>query len=130
MGMPARGPAELVVDQQHYHRIVRDGLLGARLSLDVMTADFKAMLVPAAELGAPVFSRILTAPALTTRPAARAFSSCTAPAPALVIVFPVAVRFPVIASVLAAGVTVIVVSLLSTRGAAIAWLPLTTLIAA
>jgi phosphatidylserine/phosphatidylglycerophosphate/cardiolipin synthase-like enzyme len=43
-----RGEAELVVDGQHYHRIVRDGILAARVSLDVMTADFKAMLVPAA----------------------------------------------------------------------------------
>ena len=39
---------ELVVDQQHYHRIVREGILRAAMSLDVMTADFKAMLVPAA----------------------------------------------------------------------------------
>ena len=45
---PARGEAELVVDQQHYHRIVREGVLRASVSLDVMTADFKAMLVPAA----------------------------------------------------------------------------------
>ena len=44
----ARGDAELVVDSQHYHRIVRDGILSAKVSLDVMTADFKAMLVPAA----------------------------------------------------------------------------------
>src|SRR5215217_4647056 len=45
---PPRGDAELVVDAQHYHRIVRDGILRAAVSLDVMTADFKAMLVPAA----------------------------------------------------------------------------------
>jgi len=43
-----RGEVELVVDQQHYYRIVRDGILRAAMSLDVMTADFKAMLVPAA----------------------------------------------------------------------------------
>ena len=30
----------------HFHRIVREGFLGARTSLDIMTADFKAMLVP------------------------------------------------------------------------------------
>jgi phosphatidylserine/phosphatidylglycerophosphate/cardiolipin synthase-like enzyme len=30
----------------HFHRIVREGILGARTSLDIMTADFKAMLVP------------------------------------------------------------------------------------
>ena len=47
----ARGSGELVVDQQHYQRIVREGILRAGVSLDVMTADFKAMLVPAAGLG-------------------------------------------------------------------------------
>ena len=47
----AKGSGELVIDQQHYHRIVRDGILRATVSLDVMTADFKAMLVPAAGLG-------------------------------------------------------------------------------
>jgi phosphatidylserine/phosphatidylglycerophosphate/cardiolipin synthase-like enzyme len=45
---PPRGEAELVIDAQHYHRIVRDGILKATLSLDIMTADFKAMLIPAA----------------------------------------------------------------------------------
>ena len=48
---PPRGEAELVVDSQHYHRVVRDGILAAKVSLDVMTADFKAMLVPAAGPG-------------------------------------------------------------------------------
>jgi phosphatidylserine/phosphatidylglycerophosphate/cardiolipin synthase-like enzyme len=46
-----RGEAELVVDAQHYHRIVRDGILKATISLDIMTADFKAMLIPAAGNG-------------------------------------------------------------------------------
>ena len=46
-----RGEVELVVDAQHYARIVCDGILRAQVSLDVMTADFKAMLIPAA--GAP-----------------------------------------------------------------------------
>ena len=46
-----RGDAELVVDAQHYHRIVRDGILKATLSLDIMTADFKAMLVPSPRKG-------------------------------------------------------------------------------
>lgn len=40
------GTAELVADGQHFYRIVRDGILKARVSLDIMTADFKAMLVP------------------------------------------------------------------------------------
>ena len=43
---PAAGRVELVVDGAHYHRIVRDGILKAKTSLDVATADFKAMLVP------------------------------------------------------------------------------------
>lgn len=45
---PARavGSVELVVDAQHFSRIVRDGILQAKVSLDIMTADFKAMLVP------------------------------------------------------------------------------------
>jgi phosphatidylserine/phosphatidylglycerophosphate/cardiolipin synthase-like enzyme len=41
-----RGEAELVIDEQHFGTIVRDGILNAQVSIDVMTADFKAMLVP------------------------------------------------------------------------------------
>jgi phosphatidylserine/phosphatidylglycerophosphate/cardiolipin synthase-like enzyme len=37
---------ELVVDADHFRRIVLDGICRARVSVDVMTADFKAMLVP------------------------------------------------------------------------------------
>src|SRR2546423_5347290 len=49
VGRPVpRGEVELVIDSQHYHRIVRDGVLEAKVSLDVMTADFKAMLIPGA----------------------------------------------------------------------------------
>lgn len=40
------GPATLVIDEQHFARVVRDGILKARISLDIMTADFKAMLIP------------------------------------------------------------------------------------
>jgi phosphatidylserine/phosphatidylglycerophosphate/cardiolipin synthase-like enzyme len=40
------GHVELVADAQHFHRIVREGILKAQVSLDLMTADFKAMLVP------------------------------------------------------------------------------------
>jgi phosphatidylserine/phosphatidylglycerophosphate/cardiolipin synthase-like enzyme len=47
----AEGSAQLVVDMMHFHRIVREGMLGARTSLDIMTADFKAMLVPDAAGG-------------------------------------------------------------------------------
>jgi phosphatidylserine/phosphatidylglycerophosphate/cardiolipin synthase-like enzyme len=43
---PAAGTVELVVDAEHFHRIVREGILAAKTSLDISTADFKAMLVP------------------------------------------------------------------------------------
>ena len=42
----ATGAAELVVDGQHFTRVIRDGLCRATISLDIMTADFKAMLIP------------------------------------------------------------------------------------
>ena len=45
--VPASGIAELVVDSNHFHRIkVRRRILKAETSLDISTADFKAMLVP------------------------------------------------------------------------------------
>ena len=50
-GVAPRGDAELVVDSEHYYRIIRDGMLASKVSLDVMTADFKAMLVPCAGSG-------------------------------------------------------------------------------
>jgi phosphatidylserine/phosphatidylglycerophosphate/cardiolipin synthase-like enzyme len=40
------GHAELVVNAAHFTRIVRGGICAARTSVDIMTADFKAMLVP------------------------------------------------------------------------------------
>jgi phosphatidylserine/phosphatidylglycerophosphate/cardiolipin synthase-like enzyme len=40
------GEAELVVDGAHFQRIVLEGICGARVSVDIATADFKAMLVP------------------------------------------------------------------------------------
>ena len=45
-GDPPSGAAELVVDAEHFTRIVRQGVLAAKTSVDVLTADFKAMLVP------------------------------------------------------------------------------------
>ena len=42
----AAGRVELVIDQAHQQRVVLDGMLRAEVSLDIMTADFKAMLVP------------------------------------------------------------------------------------
>ena len=44
----ARGSVELVINAQHHRRVVLDGILKARVSLDIATADFKAMLVPRA----------------------------------------------------------------------------------
>ncbi len=37
---------ELVVDGEHFGRVVTEGIAEARISVDVMTADFKAMMVP------------------------------------------------------------------------------------
>lgn len=37
---------ELVSDREHFSRIVTDGICRADVSIDIMTADFKAMLVP------------------------------------------------------------------------------------
>ena len=44
----ATGAVELVIDAQHHRRVVLDGILKATVSLDIATADFKAMLVPQA----------------------------------------------------------------------------------
>jgi len=43
---PPSGAVELVANSQHFYRIVHDGILKATLSLDIATADFKAMLIP------------------------------------------------------------------------------------
>jgi phosphatidylserine/phosphatidylglycerophosphate/cardiolipin synthase-like enzyme len=40
------GPCELVVNEGHFTRVIRGGMARAQVSLDIMTADFKAMLVP------------------------------------------------------------------------------------
>ena len=40
------GTVELVADAEHFTRIVRQGILAARTSVDILTADFKAMLIP------------------------------------------------------------------------------------
>lgn len=40
------GQVELVIDAGHFQRVVCDGILRAQTSLDISTADFKAMLVP------------------------------------------------------------------------------------
>jgi phosphatidylserine/phosphatidylglycerophosphate/cardiolipin synthase-like enzyme len=40
------GSVELVADGEHLRRVVYGGMLKAGVSVDLMTADFKAMLVP------------------------------------------------------------------------------------
>lgn len=42
---PAAGQAELIFDERHFACVVLDGILQAKVSLDIATADFKAMLV-------------------------------------------------------------------------------------
>ena len=46
LGPPA-GRCELVFDREHLTTVVRDAMLRATSSLEISTADFKAMLVPA-----------------------------------------------------------------------------------
>ena len=43
---PPTGQASLVFDTAHLQRVVLDGMLSAKASLAIATADFKAMLVP------------------------------------------------------------------------------------
>lgn len=47
----ARGQVELIANEEHLQRVVIDGMLKASVSLDIATADFKAMLVPPGGLG-------------------------------------------------------------------------------
>jgi phosphatidylserine/phosphatidylglycerophosphate/cardiolipin synthase-like enzyme len=44
---PPRGQVELIANEEHLQRVVIEGMLKASVSLDIMTADFKAMMVPA-----------------------------------------------------------------------------------
>ena len=37
---------ELVINAEHFTKIVRSGIATAHVSIDIMTADFKAMLIP------------------------------------------------------------------------------------
>ena len=37
---------ELLVDRDHFERVVVEGIAEAKVSVDIMTADFKAMLLP------------------------------------------------------------------------------------
>ena len=40
------GEVELVANEGHFRRVVLEGILTAKVSIDIATADFKAMLVP------------------------------------------------------------------------------------
>jgi phosphatidylserine/phosphatidylglycerophosphate/cardiolipin synthase-like enzyme len=42
----ATGEARLVADGEHFSQVVRNGICAAKTSIDILTADFKAMLVP------------------------------------------------------------------------------------
>ena len=48
---PPSGQVELVVDEQHFKRVVTQGILQARTSIAIATADFKAMMVPTGMVG-------------------------------------------------------------------------------
>lgn len=48
----ASGQVELVADREHFEKVVLGGMLKATVSLDIATADFKAMLVPVPGAGA------------------------------------------------------------------------------
>ena len=43
---PPTGQVSLVFDHEHLTTVVRDAMLRATSSLEISTADFKAMLVP------------------------------------------------------------------------------------
>lgn len=40
------GPCQLVIDADHFQHVVLDGICSATVSIDIATADFKAMLIP------------------------------------------------------------------------------------
>ncbi|MBC7785068.1 MAG: phospholipase D family protein [Burkholderiales bacterium] len=42
---------QLIIDAAHFTTVVQQGMCQARVSIDIMTADFKAMLVPTAMRG-------------------------------------------------------------------------------
>lgn len=46
MPITALAQTQLICDADHFQQVVREGLCKANVSIDIMTADFKAMLVP------------------------------------------------------------------------------------
>lgn len=51
VGARCTGEVELITDGEHFQRVVQGGMLQAAVSLDIATADFKAMLVPGSRAG-------------------------------------------------------------------------------
>jgi phosphatidylserine/phosphatidylglycerophosphate/cardiolipin synthase-like enzyme len=47
----ASGNVQLVANEQHFSTVVRSGIMRAKISIDIATADFKAMLVPGFRTG-------------------------------------------------------------------------------
>jgi len=45
------GACELVINEEHFLRVVKQGMARATSSVEIMTADFKAMLVPSGRKG-------------------------------------------------------------------------------
>jgi phosphatidylserine/phosphatidylglycerophosphate/cardiolipin synthase-like enzyme len=43
---PLMAGVKLVIDAAHHETVVQQGILSARVSIDIATADFKAMLIP------------------------------------------------------------------------------------
>jgi phosphatidylserine/phosphatidylglycerophosphate/cardiolipin synthase-like enzyme len=52
------GTSELVINERHFSKVVQQGIARAAISLDIMTADFKAMLVPKGLRGAESIVRV------------------------------------------------------------------------
>lgn len=46
LAAPPRGEVQLVTNDHHFHGVVLNGILKAKTSVAIATADFKAMLVP------------------------------------------------------------------------------------
>jgi phosphatidylserine/phosphatidylglycerophosphate/cardiolipin synthase-like enzyme len=45
-GTKTAAGVQLLIDEQHFQRVVIEGILRAKVSIDIATADFKAMLIP------------------------------------------------------------------------------------
>lgn len=54
---------QIIANEQHFEQVVLKGMLKASVSLDISTADFKAMLVPEVSMGSG-YSRSRKAPSI------------------------------------------------------------------